>query len=345
MCDSGRNAIIPEDPAMTHRVAVLLVPPVVPFDTTIPGLVLGLARLRGEPCYEVRTCTPVPGPLATHTDMEIVVRHGLEVLDEADTIVVPGTYSREETDPRVFEALRRAAAEGRRLVSICTGAFMLGMAGILDGRRVTTYWRRSEEFASRFPAVEFDPRVLFVDDGQVLTSAGLAAGIDLCLHIIRSDFGATVANDVARLVVMAPVRQGGQAQFIAAPIPSGNGAASLAATREWALRHLDRPLALADLAGHARVSVRTLTRRFRAETGMAPLQWLLHSRVERAKELLESTALPVGEVARLSGLGSADSLRAHLVRRAGLTPTAYRAAFSGTPAGAPAGAPAGSAPV
>ncbi|GAA2435265.1 helix-turn-helix domain-containing protein [Actinomadura vinacea] len=313
---------------MTHRVAVLLVPPVVAFDSAIPGLVLGCAKTGGRPHYEVRTCTPRPGPVATTTDVEIMVRHGLEILDEADTIVVPGTHGWEAADPRVAEALRGAAADGRRLVSICTGAFMLGLAGVLDGRRATTYWRWTDEFARRFPSVDLDPRVLFVDDGPVLTSAGLAAGIDLCLHIVRSDFGAAVANEVARHVVMAPGRQGGQAQFIAAPPPAGDGAQSLAVTREWALRNLDRPLTLTDLAGHARVSIRTLTRRFGLETGMAPLQWLLHSRVERAKELLESTALPVAEVARLSGLGSADSLRAHLVRRAGLTPTAYRAAFS-----------------
>jgi transcriptional regulator GlxA family with amidase domain len=341
MCDSGQNATLPEDPAMPHPrgqggpaaaphlVAVLAVPPVVPFDLAIPGLVFGYAEAAGRPCYEVRTVTAEPGPIATadsSSDVEIVVPHGLAALDEAGTIVIPGTYSRYEIDPRVRDALRRAATEGRRLVSICTGAFVLAMAGILDGRRATTYWRRTEEFATRFPAVDLDPRVLYVDEGQILTSAGLAAGIDLCLHIVRDDYGAAVANAVARSIVVAPVRSGGQAQFIASPLPSGDG--SLGATRGWALERLDQRLTLDDLARQARVSVRTLTRRFRDETGLSPLQWLLQQRIGRARELLEATSLSIDEVARFSGLGTADSLRAHLLRQVGLTPTAYRTAFT-----------------
>jgi transcriptional regulator GlxA family with amidase domain len=211
-------------------------------------------------------------------------------------------------------------------VSICTGAFVLAMAGVLDGRRATTYWRRADEFAARFPAVDLDPRVLYVDEDRILTSAGLAAGIDLCLHIVRTDFGAAVANAVARDVVVAPVRSGGQAQFITSPLPAGDG--SLAATRTWALERLDRRLTLGDLAKHAAVSVRTLTRRFRDETGITPLQWLLQQRIGRARELLESTSMSVDEVARFSGLGTADSLRGHLLRQVGVTPTAYRATFS-----------------
>jgi transcriptional regulator GlxA family with amidase domain len=356
VCNSGQKAIIPEILAMSrrwiaspspappptpssatatataaspHRVAVLAVPPVVPFDLAIPGLVLGYAQAGGRPCYQVRTATAEPGQVATtatESDVEILVRRGLEILDEADTIVIPGTGRRHDSDPRVAVALCSAAGGGRRLVSICTGAFVLAMAGVLDGRRATTYWRRAAEFADRFPSFDLDPRVLYVDDGRILTSAGLAAGIDLCLHIIRTDFGAAVANAVARDVVVAPVRSGGQAQFIAAPLPSGDG--SLAATRAWALERLDRRLALADLATQARVSVRTLTRRFRDETGLTPLQWLLQQRIGRARELLESTSMSVDEVARFSGLGTADSLRAHLLRQVGLTPTAYRATFT-----------------
>lgn len=325
---------MPRNPKTTpHRVAVLAVPPVVPFDLSIPGLVFGYAEVDGRPCYEVRTVTAEPGPIASadfSSDVEIVVPNGLDVLDAADTIVVPGTHSREETDPRILEAIRRAAAGGRRLVSVCTGAFVLGLAGILDGRRATTYWRRAEEFAARFPAVDLDPRVLYVDSdepgGRILTSAGLAAGIDLCLHIVRADYGSAVANAVARNIVVAPVRPGGQAQFIASPVPSGDG--SLAATRGWALERLDQRLTLDDLARHARVSVRTLSRRFRDETGLSPLQWLSQQRIGRARELLESTSLSIDEVARFSGLGTADSLRAHLLRHVGLTPTAYRAAFT-----------------
>lgn len=206
---------------------------------------------------------------------------------------------------------------------------------MLAGRSATTYWARSEEFRRRFPSVDLRPDVLYVEDGNIWTSAGLSAGIDLCLHMVRGDYGAAAANAVARLVVAAPVRPGGQAQFIASPLPPETGL-SLAATRAWALERLHEPLTRADLAAHARTSVRTLTRRFHAETGHSPLQWLLHQRVEQARELLESTDLPMGQVAQLSGLVTTDSLRQHISHRTGLTPTAYRAAFTrGTTSGAP----------
>jgi transcriptional regulator GlxA family with amidase domain len=321
------------DASRPHRVAVLGIPPLVAFDFSIPSLIFENAVTGSDerPCYEVRTCTPIPGPIETTSDVEIVVPNGLEIFQESDTIVIPGTHRRHEAEPRLVDALRQAAARGTRLVSICTGAFVLAMAGLLDGRRATTYWRRSEEFAERFPAIDLDPRVLYVDEGQILTSAGLAAGIDLCLHIVRTDFGAAIANTAARRVVVAPVRPGGQAQFISSPLPFGDG--SLASTRGWAMERLDRRITLDDLARQARVSVRTLTRRFRDETGLSPLQWLLQQRIERARELLESTSLSVDEVARFSGLGTADSLRAHLLRQVGLTPTAYRATFTQLPAG------------
>jgi transcriptional regulator GlxA family with amidase domain len=310
-----------------HRVAVLAVPPVIPFDLSIPGQVFGDTELDGRALYDVKVCTPDPGVIKAVGDVAIEVTRGLDLLDSADTIVVPGTYDRAAADPRLATALRSAHDRGRRLVSICTGAFVLAAAGLLDGRRATTYWRRAEEFAARFPAVDLDPRVLYVDEGQILTSAGLAAGIDLCLHIIREDFGASVANATARRIIVSPVRHGGQAQFIDTPLPDSDRF-SLSGTRAWALDRLDRRVTLDDLARHASVSVRTLTRRFRAETGLTPLQWLLQQRLERARELLESTTLPVDEVARSSGLGTADSLRTHLVRHVGLTPTAYRASFT-----------------
>jgi len=311
-------------PRTRHRVVVLCVPPVVPFDSAIPGTVFG--TLPGER-YEVLMCTADPGVVEAESDQDLYVRRGLETLEDADTIIVPGTRRQSDADPRTIEALRRADRRGARIVSICTGAFVLGHAGLLDGRRATTYWRRAEKFAAMFPKVDLDPAVLYVDEGRILTSAGLAAGIDLCLHIIRSDHGAAVAGEAARLVVVAPVRPGGQAQFIATPVPADDRQ-SLAGTRAWALGRLDHRLGLEDLARHARVSVRTLTRRFRDETGLTPLQWLLHKRVERARELLETTSLPVDEVARRSGLGTADSLRTHLDRQLGLTPTAYRASFT-----------------
>ncbi|GAB2862013.1 helix-turn-helix domain-containing protein [Actinocorallia aurea] len=310
-----------------HRVVVIAVPPATTFDLSIPAMVLGEAEVNGATAYDVRVCTARPGPVTTGGGMVVTVSHGLDAVEDADTVIVTGTAAREDTDPRVLEALVRAAGQGKRIASICTGAFVLARAGLLDGRAATTYWARSEEFRCAFPHVDLRPDVLYVEDGRILTSAGLSAGIDLCLHLLRTDHGAAAANAVARLVVAAPVRPGGQAQFIASPLPPETGA-SLAATRAWALEHLDRPLTRADLAAHAGTSVRTLARRFHAETGLSPLQWLLHQRILRARELLETTDLPVDQVARRSGLATPDSLRDHLSRRTGLTPTAYRTSFT-----------------
>ncbi|MDQ0934282.1 GlxA family transcriptional regulator [Streptomyces turgidiscabies] len=310
-----------------HRVAVIAVPPATTFDLSIPELVLGEMTVNGRRGYEVRVCTARPGPVATSGSLRVAVPHGLAAADDADTVIVTGTGAREDIDPRVLASLRNASAAGKRVVSICTGAFVLARAGLLDGRSATTYWAKSEEFRRRFPEVTLRPDVLFVEDGNVLTSAGLSAGIDLCLHLVRTDYGPAAANAVARLVVAPPVRPGGQAQFIATPLPPENGT-SLADTRAWALERLHEPLTRTTLAAHARTSVRTLTRRFHDETGLSPLQWLLHQRVNRAQELLEIKDLPMDQVARLSGLTTTDSLRQHLAKRTGLTPTAYRAAFT-----------------
>lgn len=310
-----------------HKVAVVTVPPATTFDLSIPEVVFGNVLVDGHPGYQVRICTPEPGTIASTGALQVLVRDGLDVIADADTVLVTGTGNRTAADTRVLAALRDAAAAGKRIASICTGAFVLAQTGLLDGRSATTYWLYSAEFRNRFPAVDLRPDVLFVEDGRLLTSAGLAAGIDLCLHIVRSDYGAAAANSVARLAVVAPVRPGGQAQFIDSPLPPENGT-SLAPTRAWAAGRLDEPLTLADLAGHAHTSIRTLSRRFHAETGLSPLQWLLHQRVDRARELLETTSLPVDEVATRSGLGTPDSLRQHLRNRIGLTPSAYRAAFT-----------------
>jgi len=313
-----------------HRVAVVAVPPAFTFDLSIPELVLGQTAVDGCPGYEVRFCTARPGPVAVNGSLDVTVPHGLEVVEGADTVVVTGTGARDDIEPGLLTALRRAADRGKRIASICTGAFVLAEAGLLDGRSATTYWAKSEEFTARYPAVRLRPDVLYVEDGPILTSAGLSAGIDLCLHLVRSDYGAATANAVARLMVAAPVRPGGQAQFISTPLPPERGT-SLAETRAWALDRLDEPLGLADLAAHATTSVRTLTRRFHDETGMSPLQWLLHQRVLRAQELLETTDLPMDRVAHLSGLTTTDSLRRHLTKRTGLTPSAYRATFTQQP--------------
>lgn len=310
-----------------HRIAVLAVPPVINFDLGIPEMVFPAVEVDGEPVYEVVVCTADPGVVAGYHGRSMLIDNGLEALADADTVMVTGTGSRAAGDHRVLRALNEAAAAGKRIASICTGAFVLAQAGLLDHRPATTYWVFSAEMRERFPAVDLQPDVLFVDDGQVLTSAGLAAGLDLCIHIVRRDHGAAVANTVARLAVVAPLRPGGQAQFIETPLPPETGV-SLADTRAWALTRLQDALSLRDLAVHAHMSTRTLTRRFRAETGSSPLQWLLHQRVDRARELLEVTDLAVEEVARRSGLGTAESLRLHLIRRHGLSPSAYRTAFS-----------------
>jgi transcriptional regulator GlxA family with amidase domain len=310
-----------------HRIVVIAVPPVNTFDLSIPELIFRGVEIDGQPAYEVRVCTAEPGILPSDGAFDLFVRHGLEAVHEADTVMVTGGAARDDVPPSVLEALRAATATGRRVASICTGAFVLAAAGLLEGRRATTYWVKSVLFRQRYPEITLEPDVLFTEDGPVLTSAGLAAGIDLCLHMVRSDHGAAAANAVARLAVVAPVRPGGQAQFIETPMPAETGV-SLAATRDWALQNLAEPLTLTDLAQHAHNSVRTLTRRFRNETGLSPLQWLLHQRIDRARELLESTNLPMDLVATRSGLGSADSMRQHLTRRIGLTPTAYRRSFT-----------------
>jgi transcriptional regulator GlxA family with amidase domain len=225
----------------------------------------------------------------------------------------------------VRDALRRASAHAR-IMSICTGAFVLAEAGLLDGRPATTHWAYADAFRRRYPQVNLDPDVLFVDDGAVLTSAGVAAGIDLCLHVIRNDHGSDVANRAARRCVVPPWRDGGQSQFIERPLPE-TGDSGTAATRSWALQRLEEPIDLADLARHASMSVRTFTRRFRDETGMSPGKWLLSQRVEHARRLLEGTDLPIDGVARRAGFGTTASLRQHLHAAVGVPPATYRRTF------------------
>ncbi|MER5205653.1 helix-turn-helix domain-containing protein [Streptomyces sp. NPDC002825] len=313
-----------------RRVAVIAAPPVSMFNLAIPEMLFGKVEVDGGPGYETVICAPDPGPVTTTGGLDLVVPRGLEAVEGADTVILAGSGAYEDPDPRVLDVLRASADGGKRIASICTGAFALAEAGLLDGRAATTYWAYRPLLASRHPAVDLQDDVLFVQDGPVLTSSGYAAGIDLCLHVIRTDHGAAVANAVARLALVAPVRPGGQTQFTQTPLPPERGV-SFADTRAWAMEHLDEPLGLTDLARHAGVSVRTLSRRFHAETGVSPLQWLLHQRVERAKELLEATSLPMDQLARASGLGTADSLRQHLLRRTGLTPSAYRASFNRLP--------------
>lgn len=321
-----------------HVVAVLLLPPVVGFDAAIAPLLFGAAEdAAGNPLYEVMTCGLTPGRVAATTGFDVVPAAGPEVLATADTVVVPGTrYAPARQDGVLAPDAAAAFASirpGTRLVSICTGAFALAATGRLDGRPATTHWKYADQLRRLHPAVRIDEKVLFVDDGDVLTSAGLAAGIDLCLHIIRSDHGVQVANDVARYCVVPPWREGGQAQFIERHVPNDASAAatsSTAATRDWALHHLDEELTVQRLAHHAHMSPRTFNRRFREETGQAPGTWIRQRRVDLARELLESQDLAIDEVARRSGLGTGGNLRHQLRRGVGMSPTSYRKAFQGS---------------
>lgn len=319
-------------PVTPHRIAVVAPSRVSMFNLAIPELLFEKARVDGVPGYEVTMCTPRPGPIATTGGLDLHVGTGLEAVRDAGTVLIAGTGERYEPDPATVAAVAEAHAAGKRIASICSGAFVLAEAGLLTGRSATTYWELAAELRERYPSVDLKGDVLYVQDGRILTSSGYAAGIDMCLHMIRTDYGAAVANEVGRQALVAPVRPGGQTQFTQTPLPPERGT-TCADTRGWAMRNLDKPLTLTDLARHAGVSVRTLTRRFHAESGVSPLQWLLHQRIERAKELLETTTLPMDQVARACGLGTADSLRAHLIRRTGLTPSAYRAQFNRLDAG------------
>jgi transcriptional regulator GlxA family with amidase domain len=312
---------------MPHRVVALCVDGLVAFDLTAPAQAFQLAaKPSGSPLYKFSTCSVDGAAVQTTSGFSVTPDSGLGPLRRADTIVIPGYAALFEPPPAVaLDALRAAARRGARLLSVCTGAFGLAHAGLLDGRRAATHWAWAEELARRFPAVEVDPDALFVDEGEVLTSAGLSAGIDLSLHVIRRDFGAEVGERVARHMVAAPHREGGQAQFFKPRLPAPAG--SLEPTRRWALERLAEPLDVAAMARHAGVSPRTFARRFRAETGTTPLQWLLAQRVLEARRLLEATDLPVDEVAWRVGFGTAASLRDHFRRATSTTPTAYRRSF------------------
>ncbi len=318
-----------------RRVVVLLLEPVVGFDAAIPPELFGSARAPdGEPLYQVAMAGLRRRPVRSEQGYDLVPSAGAEALAGADVVIVPGTRipgpRLNGTLPVELRAALDTVPTGARKVSICTGAFVLAAAGWLDGRPATTHWAYADAFRRLYPRVDLDENRLFVDDGDVLTSAGLAAGIDLCLHLIRRDHGTAVANQVARRCVVPPWRDGGQAQYIERPVPS-SPAESTAEARAWALDHLDGRLDVTTLATRARMSVRTFNRRFQDETGSSPGAWLTGRRVEAARLLLESTDLPVDEVARRSGFGSGAALRAQLRASLGVAPLAYRRTFRGTP--------------
>ena len=314
-----------------HRIVVLLLEPVIGYDAVIPPQVFGQAAgPDGRPLYDVAMASLDGRPVTASLGYAIGPHGDASLLATADTVVVPGT---QVEGPRrlgtIADDLSAALATirpGARLVSICTGAFVLAAAGLLDGRPATTHWKYADDFARLYPAVDLDEAVLFTDDDDVLTSAGLSAGVDLCLHLIRRDHGTEVANRVARHLVVPPWRDGGQAQFIDRQVPE-RPEQSTATARAWALERLEEPIRVSELARAAGMSLRTFTRRFRAETGESPTAWLIRQRVWHAQRLLETTDLPVDAVADRSGLGSAASLRAHLRALAGVSPTAYRRTF------------------
>jgi AraC family transcriptional activator FtrA len=325
---------MPPGPADAHLVVALALDGVVLLDLAAPTHLFGHC---GSPHYRFELAGLQPGPVRTSTGFDVLAPHGADALARADTIVVPGLEAHHSPS-----AIRTAAAaiatahrRGARVMSICTGAFVLAEAGLLDGRRATTHWSAAAELALRYASVTVDPSVLYVDEGSVLTSAGVAAGLDLCLHVIRRDHGATLAGQAARRTVVAPHRDGGQAQFIERPIDEPSApTGSLEPTRAWALSRLHAALDVKTMARRACMSPRTFARRFRQETGTTPGQWVLDQRTRAAQSLLESTDLPVEHVAARSGFGSAATLRIHFGRRLTTTPTAYRRNFrTGTSGG------------
>ena len=319
-----------------HRVAIPLLDGMPLFEIGVVGEVFGMPRpdLLRRP-YVVQVCTVGEAPVRTQgAEITITTGAGLDQVRRAETVVVPALPSYDaEVPAELVDALQEASRRGARIAAVCTGAFALGAAGLLDGRRATTHWMYATALADRFPEVEVDPAVLYDVDGDVATSAGTAAGLDLCLELVRHDHGTAVAAEVARRLIVPPHRQGGQAQYVSAPLPDLPGSA-LAPLLDWARLRLDRALTLGLLAREAGVTTRTLTRRFAAELGMPPLQWLTSERVRRAQQLLESTGLSVEEIAGECGLGTAANLRIHFVRQAGVTPSAYRTAFAGRAASA-----------
>ncbi|MFF4948191.1 GlxA family transcriptional regulator [Streptomyces chattanoogensis] len=315
-----------------HHVGVLALDGVVPFELGIPARIFNAARgSDGNPLYSVTTCSLDGGPVRTEADYDLSVSHDASLLATVDTVVVPpshrlGPIRDEGRLPGPLREALAAVRPGTRMVAICTGAYVLAAAGLLDGRPATTHWREADRLQQMFTATRIDPDVLYVDDGDVLTSAGVAAGIDLCLHIIRRDHGSRIANEVARSCVVPPWREGGQAQYLQRPVPDPS-TGSTAATQAWAMQRLVEPLALSDLAAHANMSVRTFSRRFRDEVGSTPGQWLTRQRVDLARHFLETTDWPIDLVAHRAGFGSGTSLRQHLHTAIGVSPQTYRRTF------------------
>ncbi len=312
---------------MLRTVAAIAMPDVAPFELGVVCEVFGIDRTStGGPSFRFTVCTEVPGPVTTRMGFDLVVHEGLDAAADADLVVVPAYGAGGPVPDAVLTVLRDAEARGAWVLSVCSGSFALGQAGLLDGRRCTTHWMYTDALAQQFPAAVVDPAVLYVEDRGVVTSAGTAAGIDACLHLVRRELGAAAAAAIARRMVVPPHRDGGQAQYIDTPLPVE--ADTLEPLLEWMVEHVDSELSVPDLAARALMSERTFARRFRAETGTTPAAWLTRQRVLRAQELLERTDLPVEDVARQCGFGTAAVLRHHFTRTLGTTPLAYRRTFA-----------------
>jgi transcriptional regulator GlxA family with amidase domain len=334
MRDNPASFSGPGRPGLDERAVAVLVPDgVTAFELGVACDVFGdeWSDIVGRPWYRLFVCGLTPGPVATDSAFQILPAHGLAQVRRAGTVIVLPTVS-PEIPAQLPAILRQARARGSRIVSLCTGAFALGAAGLLDGRRATTHWEECADLARRYPLATVDPDVLFTDEDDILTSAGSAASIDLCLHVVRKDHGTEIATQVARQLVVPPQRDGGQAQYIDAPMPELDGSGLFAATLEWIQGHLDQPVTIEDLAARSAMSPRTFARRFLASTGTTPYRWLLRQRVQLAQRLLETSDLPIDQVARASGFSTATNLRKHFGRIVRTSPQAYRRAFAGRPA-------------
>lgn len=300
------------------------------FSLGIVSEVFGFDRTsRGMPEFDFALCSHRPGPLRTDTGLTVQVEHGLDRLATADLVIVlPWEEPDNPVPEAALSAIRAAYERGAIVTSHCTGVFILARTGLLDGLRATTHWRWAAKFAEQFPQVKLDPDVLYVDEGRLLTSAGAAAGVDLCLYLLRREYGAAVATSVARDLVVPPHRDGGQAQFISTPVPADCDDDRLGSAIAWARSHLAQPLTVDDLAARALMSPRTFARQFKATTGTTPRAWLVGERLHRAEELLETGDLPIEEVARRTGFGTAAALREQFVRRRGVPPRDYRRTFA-----------------
>ena len=318
---------------MLQTIACLAIPQMAPFEFGVICEVFGIDRTEhGGPTFDFHVVAADPGPIPTKLGFDVVVTEGLEFAYQADLVAVPASLIDTPPDERILDVVRHAVDRGAWVLSVCSGAFTLGHAGVLDGRRATTHWMYTDKMARTFPKTDVDPDVLFVQDGKVVTGAGTAAGIDAALHVVRTELGASAANIVARRMVVPPQRDGGQSQFIQTPVPD-RGSDSFAKVTEWMVEHLDQDLTVDLLARKALMSPRTFARRFRAETGTTPNAWLNRQRLLRAQQLLEETSFTLEEIARETGFGAAAVMRHHFLKVLQTTPTQYRRLFGVRAAG------------